>query len=74
MPQLNLYVPRDLEKEIRKEAKQRGKSISAYLMDLFRQKTSHKEWRKDFFREVVGGWKGDFPAPERKLPEERRSL
>jgi len=71
MPQINLYVSDDLEKQIRKEAKRRRLSLSAYLTGLIRNRVEKKDWREGFFTRVVGGWQGEAPEIERELPEER---
>lgn len=75
MSQLNIYVPRDISKIIRLEARKSRKSISKYLMDLFFKKQNNKsKWQQDFFKNVVGQWQGDFPSIQRCFPEERGSL
>lgn len=74
MSQLNVYVTDSLEKSIRKEAKLRRKSVSAYVADLMKQRLERGKWRPDFFTKIVGGWKGDFPEIRRAAPEEREDL
>lgn len=74
MPQLNVYVPESLERRIRKEAKHSRKSVSAFVMDLVKEKVDRGGWRPDFFSKIVGGWKGDFPEIDRPAPEEREGL
>lgn len=74
MPQINLYVSDDFEKQIRAEAKRRRMSLSAYLTGLLQNRVGRKGWREGFFTRVVGGWHGDAPEIERELPEERRAL
>jgi metal-responsive CopG/Arc/MetJ family transcriptional regulator len=74
MAQLNVYVPDKLAEEIRKMAKREGKSLSAFLVDLVRQRLGGERWPKGFFTEVVGRWKGEFPEVKRPPPEEREGL
>lgn len=74
MAQLNFYVPDDIEKNIRQQAKARGKSISSYLAEVVKGHVQHDQWRSDFFTKVVGRWRGGFPKIERPLPEERNGL
>ena len=71
MPQINLYVSDDLEKQIRTEAKRRRLSLSAYLTGLIRNRVGKKGWREGFFTRVVGCWQGELPEIKRELPEER---
>ena len=66
MSQLNVYVRDDLAKEIRHQARQSGESISKFLSQLFRREIAKKkEWNKNFFTKIVGGWRGKFPQVER---------
>jgi hypothetical protein len=74
MPHMNIYVPEKIEKRVRREAKLKGKSVSAYIGDLLKGQVDRKGWHKDFFTKVVGGWKGNFPAIKRGQPEEREAL
>lgn len=75
MSQLNVYVPDDLAKEIRRKARESGESISRFLSRLFRKEIGKKkEWHKNFFTKIVGGWKGDFPPVERPTSEDRDPL
>ena len=74
MSQVNLYLPDDLAKKVRKLAQKRRKSVSAWLAELIRKEIPQHQWHADFFSEVVGGWEGDVPEIERTLPEEREAL
>ena len=72
MAQLNFYVSDDIEEKIRRAAKHRGQSISAYLAELVKERLSHStEWPPDFFEKTLGGWVGDFPQIE-NLPQQER--
>ena len=74
MSQLNFYVPDDVEEQIKKAAKKEGKSISAFLSELVKSKFKPKTWSDDFFTELAGGWKGEFPEIERQKPQKRDKL
>jgi hypothetical protein len=74
MPQINLYVSEELEREIRAEAKRRRLSLSAYLARLIRSRIGRKGWNEGFFTRVVGGWQGEAPEVERDPPEDRGAL
>lgn len=71
MAQLNFYVPEEIERVIRWEARNRRKSISTYLSEVVKSHVRHERWQKDFFTKVVGGWRGKFPVAEDLAPEER---
>lgn len=58
MPQLHLYVPDDVATELRRRAKERGKTLSSYLADVVRREIA-TGWPEDFFERVVGGWSGE---------------
>ncbi|EKD50211.1 MAG: hypothetical protein ACD_62C00608G0001 [uncultured bacterium] len=58
MGQLNIYVPDDVEENIRNQSKKENKSISKFISDLFLdfQQGRRNVWQKEFFSEVVGKW------------------
>lgn len=65
MPQLHMYLPRELADEVKRRAEARGSSVSAYLADLVKGQISD-DWPESFFSEVVGGWAGE---PLRRAPQ-----
>jgi hypothetical protein len=72
MAQLNFYVPDDTEAEVRRRAKARGLSISAYLAALLKEGLGSKDdWPTGFFENVIGGWQGDFPEIDDPPPQAR---
>lgn len=74
MPHLNIYVPEELAKSLRQQAKLKKTSLSGYFVELIRgQKPSH-EWDKEFLKKAIGGWKGDFPEIKRELPGDLDAL
>ena len=58
MAQLHLYVPDRMAEELRQKARAKGLSVSRYLARLVRRELG-TGWPKDFFKKVVGGWKGE---------------
>lgn len=70
MPQLNLYVPAGMDQDLRRRAKQAGKSLSAYILDVFRGQSRQASWPKGFFTKMAGGWQGTLPVIDRPPPED----
>lgn len=72
MPHINLYVPKELDAEIRRLAKLQKKALSAFLTSLIRQFLSGPSNQKKSknLSKIVGSWKGEFPHIKRDLPEE----
>jgi hypothetical protein len=70
MPQLHLYVPEDVAKKLRQQAKAKNLSLSKYLATIV-QREVYTFWPKGYFEEVAGGWIGDFEEPEELALEER---
>lgn len=70
MAQLTLYIPDDLEKELKRAARRAKKSVSSYVVALAEQKFRPKRWPRTFLA-TYGSWAGEFPdIPE--LPLENR--
>ena len=74
MPQLFLYVPEPVARELQKRARERGLSLSRYLAELAKREIE-QAWPGQFFDEVVGGWQGDsLVRPEQGELEARERL
>ncbi len=74
MPQLHVYVPKDVAEAVRRRADAIGVSISSYLGQLVRREVGGG-WPEGWFDEVVGGWKGDpMQRPEQGTYELRDEL
>jgi hypothetical protein len=58
MPQLHLYVSKDLAEKIKQEAQAADMSVSSYLANLVKREVV-SDWPEKFFEEVVGKWAGD---------------
>lgn len=74
MPQLHLYVPDEMAKELRERAHSNGLSLSRYLAKVVRHELG-QGWPEGFFDRVAGGWQGSplKRAPQGKL-EEREAI
>lgn len=68
MAQLTLYIPDDLEADLREGARRAGKSVSAYVVDLTRRSLRPACWPEGF-AELGGSWEGEFPAIQDPPPE-----
>jgi hypothetical protein len=58
MPQLHLYVSDKVAEAAKAKAQAAGKSLSSYLAELVTSEVAG-DWPDDFFKEVVGRWKGE---------------
>jgi hypothetical protein len=58
MPTICIYVSDELANCIRHATAGKNMSVSRYMADLARRELI-KEWPKDFFEKVVGGWQGE---------------
>src|SRR5690349_12714191 len=57
MPRVSFHVADDVVKALRRRAKMRGQSVSAYVAAMVLREV-HPGWPEDYFEEVIGGWKG----------------
>jgi len=74
MPQLHLYLPKDLADEIAERARDRGTSVSRVLVEIVTRELS-RGWPEGFFQEIVGGWAGEpLHRPPQPPIEERDHL
>jgi hypothetical protein len=74
MPQMHLYVPKNLAEELKARARAHGLTVSKYLATLV-QRDIGPDWPEDFFSTVVGGWRGGRLArPRQGAVEKRRAL
>ncbi len=60
MAHLNLYVPDDLEAQLKTRAKARGKSVSAYVSELIHKDVAPSTDWSTFLASTWGKWEGDF--------------
>ncbi len=74
MPQLHLYLPEEIAKELKRRAKAERMSVSKYLAQLVQSQIAH-DWPEEFFSKVVGGWAGEpLKRPDQFQPEVRDEL
>jgi hypothetical protein len=71
MPQLHLYLPKDVAEEVKRRARARQISVSRYLAELVESRVTD-DWPEDFFAHVVGGWQGKALKRPRQPPFEVR--
>ena len=64
MAHLNLYVPDDLEMQIKEKAKENGKSLSAYVSELIHKDVGRSTDWHALLDSTWGKWQGDFPELE----------
>lgn len=73
MAQITIYVPDDIARRIKREAKRAKKSLSAYLTELAIGQRHAPRWPPGFF-ELQGSCGGALKAPEDPPPEEPDAL
>ena len=73
MAQITIYVPNDVEDELRVRARESGKSLSAYITQAAVRAARPEAWSAEFLA-VLGTWDGPFPELEDPLPERVESL
>jgi len=74
MPQMHLYVPKELAEEVRRRASRSGQTISQYLAQVVRGAVADS-WPEAYFDQVVGGWHGPpLERPRQPSLEDRESL
>lgn len=71
MPQLHLYLPREIADEVKRRAEAQKQSVSAYLADIVKHHVS-PVLPESFFTEVVGCWQGEPLERPPQLPYEER--
>ncbi len=74
MPQLHLYVPDTTAELLKRQAEERGLTLSKYLAEVARREVAGEEWPVDFFEDVLGAWEGELQRPSQGLYEKRENL
>ncbi|MDQ3266653.1 MAG: hypothetical protein M3Y59_23885 [Myxococcota bacterium] len=67
MAQLTIYLPEEVERSVRREARRARKSVSAYLADLATARVL-QQGRADRLAALCGSWEGEFPSGETLPP------
>jgi hypothetical protein len=76
MAQLTIYLPDEVEKQVRQDARRAKKSVSAFIADLATRKESRGSdaaWAKRV-AELYGSWVGPFPQIDDPPPDEPESF
>lgn len=71
MAQVTIYLPDELEREVKRAAKRAHKSVSAYLAELAAVRTRSTTWPKGF-ASLYGSC--DLPEVEDRPPEDVETL
>ena len=74
MPQLHLYVPDTTAELLKRQAEERGLTLSKYLAEVVKKEADAEEWPADYFEHVLGAWEGELQRPPQGLYEEREDL
>jgi len=69
MAQITIYLPDDVARRIKREAKRCKKSVSAFIVDLAHERRASPVWPDDFFR-LQGSCKGSLKVPDDPPPDE----
>lgn len=67
--QVTFYVPDDLARRLRRDARRAGKSLSAYLTQLLADDGTGRGWPEGFF-DLWGSCRGSLKRPDDPPPEE----
>lgn len=76
MAQLTIYLPDQVEKKVRLEARRAKKSVSAFIADLATRgeaRVGDAAWAREVAR-LYGSWVGPFPEIEDPPPDEPESF
>ena len=69
MAQVTLYLPEDIAKRIRREARRSRKSLSAYVAELAARELAPASWPHGFAG-LYGSWAGEFPVVDDQPPDD----
>lgn len=73
MPQLHVYVDKEVADLVRKQAEAKGVSVSKFLADVVAAQVA-PGWPKEYFNRVVGKWKGPLERRSQGKLEKREVL
>lgn len=72
MPQLHLYVSREIAEALVQKAKAQNMSVSRYLAELVRREVG-PSWPSGY-EQLLGGWRGSLPQQTPEAKTERPDL
>ena len=67
MGRITLYLPKQLEETIKKEARKTQKTVSSYVTEILSNKLVQKKWSKAFLN-ICGSCEGEFPEIKKLRP------
>jgi hypothetical protein len=73
MAQVTIYLPDDVEKLVRRRAREARKSLSAYIAELATARTTRTD-RRAQLEALCGSWEGDAPVDEPLPPLDEPQL
>lgn len=76
MAQLTIYLPDEVEKKVRQDARRAKKSVSAFIADLATKKEARltdAAWAREVAK-IYGSWVGPFPEIDDPPPDEPESF
>lgn len=76
MANLTIYLPDDVEKKVRQDARRAKKSVSAFIADLATKKDTRltdAAWAREVAK-LYGSWVGPFPEIDDPPPDEPEAL
>jgi hypothetical protein len=76
MAQLTIYLPDEVEKKVRQDARRAKKSVSAFIADLATKKEARltdAAWAREVAK-IYGSWVGPFTEIDDPPPDEPESF
>ncbi len=73
MAQVTIYLPDDVEKQVKTAARRARQSVSAYIAGLATRRLRPTRLPARF-ADLYGSWEGEFPEVDDPVPEERDPL
>ena len=73
MPQVTIYLPKNIAEQVRKRARSLKKSLSAYLTGLARKDLYPAKWPKQFIK-LYGSTRNELTEAQDLPLEERQEL
>jgi hypothetical protein len=74
MSQVTIYLPKDVERLVRREAKRARKSLSSWIADLAREAVKPSEWPVGYFEFLATPPESPMRVPEDLPIDEPESM